>query len=464
MFNNESKSSKETNIIYNEENKPSVKINKANKNVNISLKKEIKVINIIEEKDTIKKEVKSDMKMKKNSSKFEILFNENFNFNSFIDKLTEDIIKNICQTEIIQKNKLLPIKSNNNELNINSSLMNENSSSINNNLNSKNINTDLIPLGIEHYNNSKISLDKSLIFSSSAYSVFNKTILEKKKDLKENFFREKMAPKIIKILNDELVNKYQIIYEYIISPVKIKIEDFLLTLKIEDRETAIKQYKKELFKEKFDELINKKMLLNKINNVTNEIRKKYCLENEYNHDKILNECIVDSIIELINNTKLSYNFEEAKLIFNEENLYLQSQIKTILKDKNKFVNHLCKSLLFLLEKKLGQKQNEFDLVDEDKIKEKNEIKLNNEIKEEIKEKDNEILNNYKLEETKIKFEVSEYIFDILLKETVDILDNIQNSRKYLKYDFNSSIFQREEDNDDYYNNNYGDSEDDIINY
>ena len=261
------------------------------------------------------------------------------------------------------------------------------------------------------------------------------------------------------------MNKYQIIYEYIISPVKIKIEDFLLTLKIEDRETAIKQYKKELFKEKFDELINKKMLLNKINNVTNEIRKKYCLENEYNHDKILNECIVDSIIELINNTKLSYNFEEAKLIFNEENLYLQSQIKTILKDKNKFVNHLCKSLLSLLEKKLGQKQNEFDLVDEDKIKEKNEIKLNNEIKEEIKEKDNEILNNYKLEETKIKFEVSEYIFDILLKETVDILDNIQNSRKYLKYDFNSSIFQREEDKeDDYYNNNYGDSEDDIINY
>ena len=129
-----------------------------------------------------------------------------------------------------------------------------------------------------------------------------------------------------------------------------------------------------------------------------------------------------------------------------------------------FVNHLCKSLLSLLEKKLGQKQNEFDLVDEDKIKEKNEIKLNNEIKEEIKEKDNEILNNYKLEETKIKLEVSEYIFDILLKETVDILENIQNSRKYLKYDFNSSIFQREEDNDDYYNNNYGDSEDDIINY
>ena len=141
-----------------------------------------------------------------------------------------------------------------------------------------------------------------------------------------------------------------------------------------------------------------------------------------------------------------------------------NELKMNLIDENKFSNYICKSLFSLLKVKLGQRQNELDLINEDKIKEKNEIKLYKEIKEEILEKDKEILNNYKLEETKIKFDISEYIFNILIQETVDILDNIQNGRKYLKYDFNSSIFQNDDDMVEIYNNNYGDSEDDIINY
>ena len=467
--NNESKSSKETNNVYNENNKAIIKSNKINKNVNISLKKEIKVINIIQEKNE-KKVLQQDNK--KNSSKFDKLFKDSFNLNNFIDKLTEDIIKNICNTEIKQKNKLLPNKlNNNNELNINSSLkLNQNSSSENNNNNKNDINlklnTDLISLGIEHFNsnNSNTSLNNSLIFSSSIYSVFNKTILEKKKDLKENFFFDKIFPKILKIIKDELIEKYKIIYDYIISPVKIKEEDFLVTLKIEDTETVIKHYKKELFKEKIDEILNKKILLNKLNQTTNEIRNKYCLETEIIYGKILNECIVDSLLELINKVKLSYNIKGNKFIFNENDEYLLNELKMNLIDENKFSNYICKSLFSLLKVKLGQRQNELDLINEDKIKEKNEIKLYKEIKEEILEKDKEILNNYKLEETKIKFDISEYIFNILIQETVDILDNIQNGRKYLKYDFNSSIFQNDDDMVEIYNNNYGESEDDIINY
>ena len=465
-LNNESKSSKETNNVYNEKNNPTIKSNKINKNVNISLKKEIKVINIIHQKEE-KKDLEPERNI--NSLKFKKLFKDNFNLNNFIDKLTEDIIKNICNTEIKQRNKLLPDKlKNNNELDINSSLkLNQNSSSENNNnKNNINLNKDLISLGIEHFNtnNSNASLNNSLIFSSSIYSVFNKTILEKKKDLKDNFFFEKIFPKIIKIIKDELIEKHKIIYDYIISPVKIKEEDFLVTLKIEDTETVVKRYKKELFKENIDEIFNKKILLNKINKTTNEIRKKYCLESEFIYDKILNECIVDSLLDLINKVKLSYYIKENKFIFDENDEYLLIELKMNIIDKNKFSNYICKSLFSLLKVKLGQRLNEFDLINEDKIKEKNEIKLYKEIKEEIIDKEKEILKNYKIEETKIKFDISEYIFNILLKETVDILNNIQNGRKYLKYDFNSSIFQNEEDLVEIYNNNYEDSEDDIINY
>ena len=204
--------------------------------------------------------------------------------------------------------------------------------------------------------------------------------------------------------------------------------------------------------------------LNKINNITNEIRNKYCLETEFKYDKILNECIVDSLFEIINKVKLSYNIKENKLFFNKSNEYLQNEHKINLVDKNKFSNYICKSLFSLLKLRLGQKQNELDFIREDKIKEKNEIKLYNDIKEEIIDKDKENINDYKLEETKIKIEISEYIFNILLKETVDILNNIQNSRKYHEYNFDTNIFQNEEDLVELYNNNYGDSEDDLINY
>ena len=459
-LNNESKNSRETNNLYNENNK--AKSNKINKNINISLKKEIKVINIIEEKEE-KKELQSGKN--KNSSKFENLFNENFNLNNFIDKLTEDIIKNICDTEIKRKNNLLPVKQNNNELIINSSLkLNQNSLSTNKEQNNNDLNTDLISLGIEHVNtnNSFTSLDKSLIFSSSTYSVFNKTILEKKKDLKENFFFEKILQKILKIMKAELIEKHKKIYDYITSPVHIKIEDFLVSLIIEDRETVVNHYKKELFKEKIDKILNKAMLLNKINNITNEIRNEYFLESEFKYDKILNECIVDSLFEIINKVKLSYNIKGNKLFFNKSNEYLQNEHKINLVDKNKFSNYICKSLFSLLKLRLGQKQNELDFIREDKIKEKNEIKLYNDIKEEIIDKDKENINDYKLEETKIKIEISEYIFNILLKETVDILNNIQNSRKYHEYNFETNIFQNEKDLVELYNNNYGDSEDDLL--
>ena len=81
--------------------------------------------------------------------------------------------------------------------------------------------------------------------------------------------------------------------------------------------------------------------------------------------------------------------------------------------------------------------------------------------------DREDNNNLKMEEINIKFKLAENIFDILLKETVSILENIQYSRKLLNNNYNENNFQNDDvfcEDKEHDNDYYGDFDDDIINY
>ena len=466
-LNNESKSSKDN--TNNEKNKIKENKNKTNKEINISLKKDIKVLNIIRDKE--KPKVKEDIKIEDNQRNMNI-FKEIIkgnNIDNFVETITENIIKMICDTEITYKDKLLPIKQNNNIFNTDSLKVNQNSSSISMNNIQKNddiISKDLNSLGIENkiINNSNTSLDKSLIFSSSIYSIFNKTISEQRKELNENFFFENVFPKLIKIIKEELINKHKKIFNFIVTPVKIDIKDIIVSINMNNENDIIQNYKEELFKENLDEIINKKDLLNHFNQVNNEIRKKYFLENEFFYDKILNYCLIDFLIETIKKERLLYNLENNNFFLFVQNIQIESPHNILLNDKNKFANYLCKSMISLLLTKLGSKQNELYFINENKIKQENEIKLNNEIKKEIIERDKENINDLKIEEMKIKFEIADDIFNLLLKETVEILENVQNNRKNFDNKYNKSIYKIEDNLDDKYNNYYGDDEDDIINY
>ena len=455
---NESKSSKDNNNNNKEKQENKAKSNKTNKNINISLKKEIKVINIIKGK---KEEIKQDDKIKNISQLKDII--EKINLNIFIDSLTEKIIKNICDTEISFRNKLIPSKSHNYQLKDDSLKINQNSSSICNN----NINKDLNSLGIGYSikNISGTSLDKSLVFSSSIYSVFNKTIIEKKKELDENLFFNKILPKLIKIIKEELFCKYERIDNYIKEPIKLNKIENIVSIIMEDTETIINNYKDKLFKNNIDEIIQKKILLNKFNQVTNEIIDKYGLNGNSIYYRILNDCIVDSILELINKEKLYYNIEQNQLYsLDLNNKQFQIQNNNILDNKKKFIEYICKSLLSIIKTKIGNKSGDLDLLNEEKIKEKNEIKLNKEIKKEILDEDKENINMLKIEEMKIKCGIADNIFNILLIETIEILDNVQNIRKCLNNNSNKSIYLNEDIFGEKSNDYYGDFEDDIINY
>ena len=50
------------------------------------------------------------------------------------------------------------------------------------------------------------------------------------------------------------------------------------------------------------------------------------------------------------------------------------------------------------------------------------------MKEELKENEKE-WENLKIEETKVKLDASEFIFEMLLRENIEILEHIQNNRK-----------------------------------
>ena len=457
---NESKSSNNINEI----NIVKTKVNKINTNVNISLKKETKVINYIKEKEAIKKDnITDNLNQVKNILKIS-------NIDNFVDVITESLIKYICDDEIINKEKLLPNKSNNYFPHFDSLKENQNSISICNIQNDDSRYKDLNSLGIGYQviKDSNTFLDKSLVFSSSTYSFFNKTIFEKKKVLKDNFFLEKIFPRLIKLIKQELSGKYKAIFIYITSPIKINIKDFIVSLIIKDKESIINDYKDELFKENIDEIISKKIILNKLNKVTNEIREKYFLDNDFFYDKILNECILDQVIEVIKKEKLLFNIERNKLFLYEQKNIIDNPSINILKDKKKFVDNICKSLVSLLGIKIGKKINELNIINEDKIKEQNELKLNNEIKKELIGEDKENVNLIKIEENLIKLNIAENIFDILVKETAIILENIQNSRIKFGSVYNEKFCLNEDIMDILDNKNkndyYGDCDDDLINY
>ena len=116
--------------------------------------------------------------------------------------------------------------------------------------------------------------------------------------------------------------------------------------------------------------------------------------------------------------------------------------------------------------KIGKKTDELILINEDKIKEENDIKINKEIKKELLDDDKENINNLKMEKINIEFKLADNILDILLKETVGILENVQYSRKLLNNNYSEPIIPIEDIfNDDKEDNDYyGDFDDDLINY
>ena len=183
-------------------------------------------------------------------------------------------------------------------------------------------------------------------------------------------------------------------------------------------------YKLSLFKENLEAIINKESILKKFDKINNEIRIKDNISSDNYYDKTLNECIIDTTIELINKVRINYFTGESLQWDKEENDSIDKY--DIRNNPQKFALYICKSLIVLLNTKLGK--NEYNILNYENINTLYDKQLNNIMKEELKENEKE-WENLKIEETKVKLDASEFIFEMLLRENIEILEHIQNNRK-----------------------------------
>ena len=369
-----------------------------------------------------------------------------------IEQITSEIMKELIFSEIKNVDKpLIPKKSfkyENNDTNLSNNLFNSSNS-----FNFRdNISRDSFQSGpnYSHFQNNSsfyrdnnypnFFLNESMIASVSASSVFNRTIKDKKKYKSLILYQKKVFPLMMQFIKEELYNKYNRIYENIKIPFKNNFEKIIVGLELQNGKLIKDNYKQITYKEDIKDIIDKKSLLKKIENINKEIRNKDNIFDDNYYDKILNECIIDTCIELIKKERsysndgepLPYAGRTKELIFKYE------------KNKpKKFVNNIMEQLINLFNTKIGLITTNYKYLTQEQLNAEKEKRLIKTFKEELKESE-EHWKNLEIEETQLKLEITEIINDQLYNEVMEILEHITLSRKQPELYQDKSIFACEE--------------------
>ena len=396
-----------------------------------------------EEKEEKKLEEDNKEKDKKNtkSKEKEKIFNKIKNIDKFSKELTEEIIKKILSSEVTsQEIKLIPYKSFKNDfaLNLNSSQSNSATGSGA----GTNINKELGLLGLGQLSlaDDLSSLNDSIMSSYSAFSVFNRTIKDKKKEHSLNLYFKKIAPKLIKLIKEEIILKYPRIYENISTPLRNKSVGLMMSLCLQDADMLRDNYKCTEMKESIRNIINKEGILKKFEPINKQIRSKDKVTSDNFYDNMLNDCLVDTTIELINKERLygengdplEWSSRTHELVFR----YNKSDAKL-------FAKNICKSLLKTMLTRVGLITENYDYLNAEQINDRRDKKLIDNIKNELDE-DEYQWRNLEMEETQLKVEIAELIMEQLYNENIEILEHIQYSRNRPDLYLNKSIYACEE--------------------
>ena len=402
--------------------------------------------NINDKKNEIKE--KEDEKLSK-EKKLEII-NSIKDINQLSDDLTNEIIKDILFNEIkSNKKKLIPQKKfkydkfdkmNNNGLN--NSLTNSFGSvgDLRNNSNNLSKEFSLGNLSQLSFHDDLLSLNDSLMSNYSAFSVFNKTIKDKKKQHSLKLYLNKIAPKLIKIIYNEIIEKYQLIYRNISKPLKNNSDKFMISLALQDREMLRNNYKCFVDEESIEKILDKEKILQKFSPINKNIISKDNVTSDNFYDNMLNDCIIETAIELIYKERLygkngdpfkwSSRMHELRYKFNQN-------------EPKRFAEYICKSIFRILYNRIGLINDNYDFMNTDQINMEKERRLIKVIKKDLN--DNEYQwNNLELEETQLKIEATESILDQLYNEIIEILEHIQYNRIKPELYQNKSIYACEE--------------------
>ena len=429
--NNENINNKKIEINNNNEIKNNNKIDNSIKNNNNNNNEDI--INIIEN-DNENNENENDNE-NTNKKKFNNIITKILDENKFADELTEYIVSKILIEKEIKspKSKLFPPKSGDfnlqkyNDFNLNS-LINNNVSGSNNSLDS------LTNLTLSDYtqNNSQI-LEKSMILQYSISSEFNKTIKEKKNSLESNLYNNYIIDKLILLICKEIKQNYSRIYDNISIPYKANYEQVIVASYLQDNELLNNSYKELKVKEDLKNIINKKKIIEKFNSINKKIRQLKGLEENNSYDNIINECIIDATIEIINKER---PYGEAGEPFPFSKREREICFKYNKNDPKPLMKHVYKSLKTMLFGKGNIIKENSPIFD------KNDPFLMNIFKKEMENEN--VWNELEIQEEQVKSIASNVIFDQLINEVIEILEHVQLNRKKPELYQNKSIYACDE--------------------
>ena len=400
------------------------------------------------EQNIINNDIKNDIQKKPKTK-------EEF-FRSFppelIEQITSDIIKELILTEIKNiEEPLIPKKSfkfENYDPNASNNLFNSSHSfNFRDNLSKDSIQS--APNFSHQQNNSSFYkdnnypnffLNESMLASVSAFSIFNRTIKDKKKHKSLILYKKKVFPIMIKNIEEELYKKYNRIFENIKIPLKNDFEKIIIGLELQNGKMIKDNYKQITFKEEIKDIIDKKYLLKKIENINKEIRNKDNIFDDNYYDKILNECIIDTCIELVKKERL-YSNDGEPLLFSSRTKELIFKYE---KNKpKKFVDYIIQQLINLFNTKLGLINTNYEYLTQEQLNSEKEKRLINNLKEELIENE-EHWENLEIEEAQLKLEITEIINEQLYNEVMEILEHITLSRKKPELYQYKSIFSCED--------------------
>ena len=354
------------------------------------------------------------------------------NLPSFTDAITNELISTLIEQEIT-KSKLIPRKHFNIQPNQNNSLQLSQSGSLTssslNNLNA----SDKLNSSPKNASNTNIAfvnpLNENLLAAYSSSSVFNRSIKEKKKEQSLTFYTHHIAPQLISLIKQEIIANYNDIITNISSPLKTNPHELITALVLEDADLLRNNYRLSQINRDISDILNKQNLLNKFAPINRAIRQqtstKAVIASEQARDDMLNSCLIDATIELIN--------KERKYGDAGEPLPWSSRMRDIefKYDKahpHKLATFIERKLYALLNDKLGMINDNYEYLSPEQVNIESEGKLIETIKNELKESELQ-WSNFEIQETQIKLEITDTILDQLYNEVVEILEHIQFNRK-----------------------------------
>ena len=300
------------------------------------------------------------------------------------------------------------------------------------------------------------SLNDSIMSAYTEKSIFNKTIIDKKKQGLLFFYQKYIAPKLIKLIKNEIIKKYDRIYNNINKPYINNSDKIMMSLILQDADMLRNNFKCQNNGETISDIIDKENLLKKFEPINKKIRNIWKIRenkdnkikkieaplyDEYiNFDENMNRCLIECCIELIN-CERKYGENGNPLIWSSR--MREIEFKYEKNDPNKLANFVTKNLFKFLKQKVGIICDNYENMPLDQINSEREKRLVNIIRNELDEGDY-LWKNLEMEETQLKVEVSDNIMDQLYNEIIEILEHIQLNRNKSELYHNKSIYACEE--------------------